>query len=233
MREIILDTETTGLDPVHGHRMVEVGAIELVNHLPTGNHFHKYMNPERKMSQGAYEVHGLGDEFLADKPLFKDIAVDFLAFIGDATLVIHNADFDMKFINAELEWAGFAPIPYEQVLCTLQMARKKFPGAPASLDALCKRFEVDNSNRQLHGALLDSELLADVYMGLLGGRQMGMELAKNNASTNGKNKDSQVVKSKEKRDVRDLSSPSDAEQEAHANFLKGLKEMPLWEKVEV
>ncbi|MEK6216056.1 MAG: DNA polymerase III subunit epsilon, partial [Boseongicola sp.] len=171
MREIVLDTETTGFDPESGDRIVEIGAVELKGHVPTGNTYHQYINPERSMPEGAFEVHGLGDEFLSDKPLFKTIAQAFIDFIGDAKLVIHNAAFDMKFINAELSWAGLTRIEWERAIDTLAIARRKFPGAPASLDALCRRYGIDNSARTLHGALLDSEILAEIYLELTGGRQ--------------------------------------------------------------
>ena len=178
MREIVLDTETTGFDPETGDRIVEIGAIELVNHLPTGRTYHAYINPERSMPQGAFEVHGLGDDFLRDKPLFKAVAPGFLDFVGeDSRLVIHNAGFDMKFLAWELRKAGLAPIPIERAIDTVEMARRKFPGSPASLDALCRRFGIDNSAREKHGALLDSELLAEVYLELIGGRQPGLVLA--------------------------------------------------------
>jgi DNA polymerase-3 subunit epsilon len=176
MREIVLDTETTGFDAVNGDRLVEIGCIELLNHIPTGRNFQRYLNPEREMPMAAFQVHGLATEFLADKPKFKEIADDFLAFVADSPLVIHNAEFDMKFVNVELERAGKPTIPFARALDTVQMARKKFPGSPASLDALCKRFNIDNSNRTLHGALLDAQLLADVYLELLGGRQAGLGL---------------------------------------------------------
>lgn len=179
MREIVLDTETTGFEAEGGDRIVEIGALELFNHLPTGRTYHVYINPERSMPQGAFEVHGLGDDFLRDKPKFAEIAQDFVDFIGpDSRLVIHNASFDMKFLNAELRRAGHATLPYSRALDTLAVAREKFPGAPASLDALCRRFGVDNSNRELHGALLDSELLAEVYLELIGGRQPDLVLDK-------------------------------------------------------
>lgn len=171
MREIVLDTETTGLEPGEGDRIVEIGALELWNHLPTGRVFHRYINPERAMPQSAFEVHGLGDDFLRDKPPFRDIAAALLEFLADAPLVIHNAAFDMKFLNAELGWLNLPPIPRERAVDTLAMARSRFPGSPASLDALCRRFGVDNSGRDKHGALLDSELLAEVYLELVGGRQ--------------------------------------------------------------
>jgi DNA polymerase-3 subunit epsilon len=177
MREIVLDTETTGLDPDAGDRIVEIGAVELVNHLPTGRTYHQYINPERDMPEEAFQVHGLSNEFLADKPRFAEIAGEFLDFIGDAKLVIHNASFDMRFLNAELDWAGFPRIEWSRAIDTLAIARQKFPGAPASLDALCRRFGVDNSNRTLHGALLDSQILAEVYLELIGGRQPDFGLA--------------------------------------------------------
>ncbi|NNF24202.1 MAG: DNA polymerase III subunit epsilon [Rhodobacteraceae bacterium] len=176
MREIVLDTETTGFDPETGDRIVEIGAVELLRHVPTGNTYHQYINPERAMPNEAFEVHGLGDDFLRDKPVFRTIAQEFLDFIGDAKLVIHNASFDMKFLNAELGWIGKRSLPTDQAIDTLLIARKKFPGAPASLDALCRRFGIDNSSRTLHGALLDSEILAEVYLELIGGRQPDFEL---------------------------------------------------------
>jgi DNA polymerase-3 subunit epsilon len=177
MREIVLDTETTGFEPSEGHRIVEIGAVELFNHLPTGRTYHQYINPEREMPKEAFEVHGLGDDFLRDKPVFKVIGQAFLDFIGDSKLVIHNATFDMKFLNAELQWAGLPGLPAARAIDTLMLARQKFPGAPASLDALCRRFGVDNSAREKHGALLDSEILAEVYLELVGGRQPDLVLA--------------------------------------------------------
>ena len=186
MREIVLDTETTGFDPESGDRIVEIGALELNKHLPTGKTFHKYINPQRSMPQDAFEVHGIGPDLLdtpraaekgevtlKDKPVFAKIGQEFLDFVGDAKLVIHNASFDMKFLNAELKWMGLPTLPMDQAIDTLAIARKKFPGAPASLDALCRRFGVDNGARTLHGALLDSEILAEVYLELIGGRQPG------------------------------------------------------------
>ncbi|MWB76931.1 DNA polymerase III subunit epsilon [Pseudooceanicola sp. 216_PA32_1] len=182
MREIVLDTETTGFEPEQGDRIVEIGGVELWNHVPTGNTYHVYINPQRSMPQEAFEVHGLGDEFLADKPLFADIAKDFLEFVGDAKLVIHNASFDMKFLNAELGWLNLPRLPDTQAVDTLMIARKKFPGSPASLDALCRRFGIDNSSRTLHGALLDSEILAEVYLELIGGRQPDFALSQGSGS---------------------------------------------------
>ncbi len=177
MREIILDTETTGLDPNRGDRLVEIGGIELVNHFPTGRTYHVYINPERDMPEEAFRVHGLSAEFLSDKPRFAELVDDFTAFIEGARLVIHNASFDMGFINAELKRAGRSLFPMDMVTDTLSMARRRFPGAAVSLDALCSRFGIDNSRRTKHGALLDAELLADVYIELIGGRQASFGLA--------------------------------------------------------
>ena len=175
MREIVLDTETTGLDPFSGHRLVEIGCVELINHIRTGNHFHIYLNPERDMPREAENVHGLSAEFLKDKPLFSTVASSFLEFIGDSPLVIHNAGFDLKFLNAELDALGLPQIEFARAIDTVIMARKKFPGSPANLDALCKRFNVDTSSRTKHGALVDAELLAEVYLELLGGRQASLD----------------------------------------------------------
>ncbi|MET4127654.1 DNA polymerase III subunit epsilon [Roseovarius sp. MBR-6] len=190
MREIVLDTETTGFEPSEGHRIVEIGALELYNHMPTGRTFHQYVNPARDMPEDAFGVHGIGPDLLTvsrapregevtlrDKPLFASVGQAFLDFVGDARLVIHNAAFDMKFLNAELGWAGLSGLPLERAIDTLSMARQKFPGAPASLDALCRRFAIDNSGRTLHGALLDSQILAEVYLELIGGRQPDFALA--------------------------------------------------------
>ncbi len=177
MREIVLDTETTGLDPAAGDRIVEIGAVELVNHMPTGRVFHAYVNPQRDVPADAVRVHGLTAAFLGDKPVFAAVAADFVAFIGDAQLVIHNAAFDVRFLNAELGWAGLPGIPWSRAVDTLDMAKRRFPGANNTLDALCRRFAIDNSAREKHGALLDSELLAEVYLELMGGRQPGLVLA--------------------------------------------------------
>ena len=176
MREIVLDTETTGMSAKQGHRIVEIGALELVDQMPTGERLHIYVNPERDIDAGAVQVHGLTGEFLADKSVFADIADEFLDFIGDSPLVIHNAEFDMEFINAELGRIRRKPLAMERAVDTLAMARKKYPGQAASLDALCRRYEIDNSHRNLHGALVDADLLASVYIELLGGRQRGLSL---------------------------------------------------------
>ncbi len=185
MRQIILDTETTGLDPSAGHRLVEIGCIEIINFIPTGKVFHQYINPERDMPIEAQNVHGLSAAFLKNHPVFAAIVADFLDFIGDSVLVIHNADFDMKFINAELRNHGFPGIEMQRVIDTLKMARQKFPGAPANLDALCKRFNVDASKREKHGALLDAELLSQVYVELTGGKQAGLALVAASSSGGG------------------------------------------------
>lgn len=177
IREIVLDTETTGLEPREGHRLVELGCLELVNHLPTGVSFHSYINPERDVPEEARRVHGLAGDFLKDFPVFAELAEAFLEFIGDSPLVIHNARFDMAFLNAELGRLGREPLPSTRAIDTLALAQRRFPNAPASLDALCRRFGVDNSGRTKHGALLDSELLAEVYLHLLGGRQTDLALA--------------------------------------------------------
>lgn len=183
MREIVLDTETTGFEPEQGDRIVEIGCVELFNHLPTGRTYHQYINPERSMPEDAFKVHGLGDEFLRDKPVFKAIGQAFMDFVGDAKLVIHNASFDMKFLNFELKRMGLPALPWEQAVDTLAIARRRFPGSPASLDALCRRFGIDNSHREKHGALLDSEILAEVYLELIGGRQPDLVLAPNSGNS--------------------------------------------------
>lgn len=174
-REIVIDTETTGLNPLTGDRVVEIGGVELFNHIPTGRHFHKYINPQRQMDADAFNVHGLSDEFLRDKPLFRDVADEMIAFFGDATLIAHNAPFDVQFLNFELEKAG-RPSIKNTIIDTVAVARDKHPGARVSLDALCKHYGIDNSRRTLHGALLDSEILADVYLELIGGRQVALAL---------------------------------------------------------
>ncbi|MGC6516951.1 MAG: DNA polymerase III subunit epsilon [Candidatus Puniceispirillaceae bacterium] len=176
IREIVLDTETTGLSPEEGHRIIEIGALELINHMPTGNKLHLYIQPQRDIEEAAEKVHGISSAFLADKPVFSEIADQFLEFIKDDKMIIHNAAFDMGFINAELTRLGHAPLPDDRALDTLALARRKFPGAQTSLDALCRRFEIDNSHRDLHGALIDADLLAEVYIELIGGRQPDLGL---------------------------------------------------------
>lgn len=227
MREIVLDTETTGLEPESGDRIVEIGAVELMGHMPTGRVFHEYINPERSMPQEAFEVHGLGDEFLRDKPVFRDVAQTFLEFVGDAKLVIHNAAFDMKFLNAELGWAGLRLLPQDQAVDTLAIARKRFPGSPASLDALCRRFGIDTSSRTLHGALLDSEMLAEVYLELIGGRQPDFGLS---AASDGET----GTRTAWRPHPRPVALPpriSDAEAAAHAAFVERLGDAAVWKTV--
>jgi DNA polymerase-3 subunit epsilon len=176
MREIVMDTETTGLDPRTGDRIVEIGGVELINHIPTGQTYHVYINPERSMPREAFDVHGLSAEFLKDKPKFSDVADGFIRFIEDATLVIHNAPFDIGFLNAELGRLGKPAIPWDHVIDTLALAKRRHPAGPNSLDALCSRYGIDNSRRVNHGALLDSELLAEVYIELIGGKQAALGL---------------------------------------------------------
>ena len=224
-REIALDTETTGLDPATGHRVVEIGCVEMVGRVRTGRHFHVYLNPERDMPAEAQRVHGLSEEFLADKPLFAEVAEDFLLFIGESPLVIHNASFDMKFLNAELARIGIDAIPMERSLDTVKIARQKFPGSPASLDALCKRFQIDLGARNLHGALLDAELLADMYLELMGGRQAALELAQEAAQSHDENGEYLAHHTV---DFTYRSTTISAEEKtAHQAFSAALKQ-PIW-----
>lgn len=174
MREIVLDTETTGLDPINGHRLTEIGCIELINHIPTGKKYQQYINPERDVPMKAQEITGLTQEFLKDYPIFSKVVNDFLDFVGGDPLIIHNAKFDLKFLNYELQQLGLPTISKNPIIDTLEIAREKFPGSPASLDALCKRFKVDNTDRTLHGALIDCDLLAKVYLELKGGAQAAL-----------------------------------------------------------
>lgn len=221
MREIIFDTETTGFEPSEGHRLVELGAIEVFNHVPTGQVFHEYINPERDIPADATRVHGITNENVRNCPVFAQIADRWLEFIGSARLVAHNATFDMKFINAELAWADRPALPPERFLDTLALARKKYPGAPASLDALCRRFNIDNSHREKHGALLDSELLAEVYLELCGGRQPGLALA------GGSGDDEGIVVDRPFRPARPHAASPDEEERHRAFVLKKVK-APIW-----
>ena len=225
MREIVLDTETTGLDPASGHRVVEIGCVELINHMPTGEIYHVYINPERDMPAEAERVHGLSEEFLSDKPVFDAIVDDFAAFVGESVIVAHNAAFDMKFINAEMKAVHRPEFPRHQSLDTVDMARRKYPGAQNSLDALCRRFGIDNSHRTKHGALLDAELLAEVYLELIGGREPGLALAAQKAST----QTAQVAETP--KDVRQARphGPSDQERAAHGAFLEKITD-PIWRR---
>ncbi|MDF2965654.1 MAG: dnaQ [Rickettsiaceae bacterium] len=236
MREIILDTETTGLDPIiGGHKIIEIGAIEMVNKVYTGREFHVYINPKRDIDPEAYKAHGISRDFLRDKPVFKDIAQDFLEFIRGARIVAHNARFDMKFINHELSLIGESTIDMELVIDTLQIARRRFPGARASLDALCDRFKVDNSSRNFHGALLDAKLLAEVYIELCGGRQTKFEIAGFESTTihmSGSN--TSITTISETTIVEEISvkaghviEVSEEEAIAHKKFLDKIKN-PIW-----
>lgn len=227
MREIVLDTETTGFDPLKGDRLIEIGCVEIFNHLPTGEIYHRYFNPERDVPDSAVQVHGLTNEFLADKPVFAQEVDGFLDFIADAPLVIHNAPFDMGFLNAELTRTGFKILPMSRAIDTLPMARRMFPGAPASLDALCKRFGVDLSGRDFHGALLDARLLAEVYLELRGGRQPGLDMGQNITLVQKEESGEQQRVFREPRTF----PVSKEEQQAHAVFLEKIKN-PLWSKAE-
>ena len=241
MREIVMDTETTGFDPFTGDRIVEIGGIELINHMPTGRTYHQYINPERSMPEGAFKVHGIGPDILEppqpvepgavtlrDKPVFAQVGKDFHDFVGDAKLVIHNAPFDMKFLNWEWKRMGLPELPMSQATDTLEMARAKFPGAQNTLDGLCRRYGIDNSNRTLHGALLDSEILAEVYLEMIGGRQPGLVLNVMSGGGGGAAED----------DWRPRPRPealppriTDEEAAAHAEFVDGLGDGALWKKL--
>jgi DNA polymerase-3 subunit epsilon len=225
MREIVLDTETTGLDPLRGDRLVEVGCVELFNRMPTGQTFHRYMNPEREMSAEAFAVHGLSTQFLADKPFFHEVVDEFLEFIGDAPLVIHNASFDISFINAELDRIKRRAIPRDRLVDTLLLARRKHPGVSNRLDDLCSRYAIDNSRRTKHGALLDAELLAEVYVDLIGARQSVLVLATEATEI-------RVGASGEmprrQRAVPLAPRVTDADRDAHRAFIATLGDKPIW-----
>jgi DNA polymerase-3 subunit epsilon len=228
MREIVLDTETTGLSPVKGDRIIEIAALELLNHLPTGKHWHVHLNPQRDVPLEATAVHGITTDFLKDKPLFDKIAQEFLDFIADAPLIIHNASFDLMFLNAELSLSRRAPLPSERAIDTLLLARQKHPMGPNSLDALCKRYGVDNSARTKHGALIDCELLAEVYIELIGGRQPGLILA--NASTK-PNSEIRLVPTTGKSQPRPSPLPSrlsDKERADHHSAVSLLGDKSIW-----
>jgi len=241
MREIVMDTETTGFDPFSGDRIVEIGGIELINHMPTGRTYHQYINPQRTMPEGAFKVHGIGPDLLEppkqpepgavllrDKPLFAAVGKDFMDFVGDAKLVIHNAPFDMKFLNWEWDRMGLPKLPMSQAIDTLEMARSRFPGAQNTLDGLCRRFSIDNASRTLHGALLDSEILAEVYLELIGGRQPGLVLGQSIGGGHAEAQD----------DWRPRPRPNplpprltDEESAAHATFVEGMGDGALWKKL--
>jgi DNA polymerase-3 subunit epsilon len=223
MREIVLDTETTGLDPAAGHRLVEIGCVELVNHLSTGRVFHAYVNPDRDMPDDAFKIHGLSEEFLRQHPAFEQIADDLLGFIEDSPLVIHNADFDMKFLNWELKTVGRPVLPRDRAIDTVALARRRFPGSPANLDALCRRFAIDNAARTKHGALLDAELLAEVYLELIGGREPGLALASAARDAGA----AQAARRERAARPPRPHAPSESERKAHADFIGKLTN-PLW-----
>ena len=224
MREITFDTETTGFDPKSGHRIVEIGCVELIDRKRTGKVFHAYVNPERDMPKSAEEIHGLSEEFLADKPVFAQVAKDFMAFVGKDKLVIHNAAFDMKFINFELEKAGHEWLAWEQAIDTLDIARRKFPGAKATLDALCTRFGISLEKRDKHGALLDAELLADVYIEMVEGSKQSALILEEERQAQQNNAPIKNI-----RNYYEARSflPSKEELEAHRQFIEKLKD-PMW-----
>ena len=225
MREIVLDTETTGLDPYQGHRMVEIGCIELVNRIPSGQSFHRYLNPERTVPVEALAVHGLSDDFLRDKPFFGEIADELLTFIADAPLIAHNAMFDLGFLNAELERAGKASVSRERLVDTLLLARRRYPGGPNRLDDLCARYGIDNSRRTKHGALLDAEILAEVYLELIGARQAQLVLVESGTVA--------IAVQGAVPHLRVRSQPlaprlTAGEHEAHVAFVASLGENAIW-----
>lgn len=229
MREISLDTETTGLSAEDGDRIVELGCVELINHVPTGEVFHAYFNPGRPMSEKATEITGITDEFLRDKPPFSQSGQAFLSFIGDAKLVIHNAKFDIGFLNAELRRLALPVLSFDRVVDTLMIAKKRFPGSQANLDALCRRFAIDNSKREKHGALLDAELLAEVYLELIGGRQPGFALARRFGGDAASAEDNQRAD----RPRRSPRRATEEERSAHAAFITSFGDAPLWRETDM
>jgi DNA polymerase III subunit epsilon len=225
MREIVLDTETTGLDALSGDRLVEIGCVEIFNRMPTGQTFHRHINPERQVAPEALAVHGLSNEFLADKPLFSEVVDEFLAFIADAPLVIHNGSFDIGFINAELDRLKLAPIQRERLVDTLLLARRKHPGVSNRLDDLCSRYSIDNSHRTKHGALLDAELLAEVYIDLIGARQSSLILA---VDTHEIGVPGTTETPRRQRPMPLAPRVTEADREAHRAFIATLGDKPIW-----
>jgi len=224
-RELVLDTETTGLDPKDGHRVIELACVELINFIPTGAFWHWYFNPQRDVPKAATDVHGLTAQFLADKPLFGDMAQEILDALGDARLIIHNAPFDMGFLNHEFGRLGHAPLSFDRVTDTLALARRKHPGSPNNLDALCRRYGIDNSTRTKHGALLDSELLADVYLRLIGAEQAGLNFASQ--------AESDAIEVETTAQIRPTPLPpllSPEEEAAHAEFVASLGQKAIWNR---
>lgn len=225
MREIVFDTETTGLDPGHGHRLIEIGCVELLNRIPSGQFFHRYLNPERDVPPEAFAIHGLSAEFLSDKPKFSDICEDLIAFIGDAPLVAHNAFFDLGFINAELERCRKVLIARDRLIDTLMLARRKHPAGPNRLDDLCGRYGIDNSRRTKHGALLDAEILAEVYLELIGGRQAQLILVENGQ---GATLAGQRAGAVQPRAVPLGARLTEAERQTHQSFVASLGRTAIW-----
>jgi DNA polymerase-3 subunit epsilon len=223
MREIVLDTETTGLDPFDGHRVVEIGCVELLNRIPTGASFHRYLNPERDMPEGAFKVHGLSADFLKDKPLFVDVVEEFIEFIGDSILIAHNASFDYGFLCAELDRCQRAALPRDRVIDTIALARRKHSAGPYSLDALCVRYGIDNSRRTKHGALLDAEILAEVYLELIGARQASLILVEDMAISLGSARPAAA-----QRPILLPPRLTDEEALAHREFIATLGEESVW-----
>ena len=230
MREIALDTETTGLSPKNGDRVVEIGCVELINHMPTGQTYQTYLNPQKIMDPSAEEVHGLSNDFLKDQPLFKEIVEDFLEFISDSPLIIHNAEFDIGFLNSELKRLDLNEINLSQAIDTLKIARDKYPGAQNSLDALCRRFDINNYDRELHGALLDSKILADVYLELLGGKEPGLKLDSDNVVETFENNQTNSPKIK-KAEIYSYGV-SEKEKADHTNFINAMSVKSLWDDFE-
>jgi len=229
MREIVFDTETTGLD-FEADRVIEIGGVELWNHIPTGREFHCFIRPAgRRVDPGAFDIHGISDDFLKDKPLFEEVADDFIAFFSDAMLIAHNAAFDVRFLNAELKRIGRAEIPLSSIIDTLPMARRKFPMAPATLDALCSRFQIDTSRRDKHGALVDSELLAQVYIELIGGRQAALLLNPEEGRSQGNDTPGDIVLQPTRQRPAPLPPRlDDAQRARHSAFVATLGEEAIW-----
>jgi DNA polymerase-3 subunit epsilon len=232
MRELVLDTETTGLEALGGDRVVEIGCVELVNHIPTGQTYHVYINPERSMPRGAFDVHGLSEEFLKDKPKFREIGPDFAKFIDGGRLVIHNAAFDVGFLNAEFARLNIPPIPPDMVVDTLQLARRRHPAGPNSLDALCSRYGIDNSKRTRHGALLDAELLAEVYIELIGGKQAALLLNDSGGPSRGRSGTSSRRAPTRTRDAPLPSRFHEYERAAHDALIAKMGDAAIWRKYE-
>lgn len=225
-REVVFDTETTGIDPATGDRVVEIGCVELINTVPTGRNFHVYINPQRPMSEGAYKVHGLSDAFLSDKPVFADVVEGFCAFIADSPLVAHNISFDAMFINAEFKRLDLPPLAPERLVDTLVIARRKHPGAANNLDALCARYNIDNSKRTKHGALLDAEILAEVYIELLGGRQADLGLSLISGADGKLNR--KHIPARQRAEQLPLRI-TEEERNAHSAFIEGLGSASIWQ----